>query len=222
MKAFFDEDTQKDFINPDGALYVPGAETIKARLGKLTRYALSNGIPILGSVDRHFGTEEWTPYENELQKWGGLFPDHCMDGTDGQKKIDETSIDTIFIENAAPDGLIRTYSQDELEKIIGTGKGVIFEKQGHSVFPEVAGGNAYIDQFLTYVGVTEVILYGVATDYCVKEAALGFRRRGIDVSVVQDAVKAVDPTTEKAALQELEDAGVLFTTTDLVMGGAAP
>ena len=33
---FYDVDTQNDFMKEDGALYVPGAESIKENLEKLT------------------------------------------------------------------------------------------------------------------------------------------------------------------------------------------
>src|SRR3989339_460088 len=92
MKIFYDVDTQNDFMNADGALYVPAAELIKPALAKLTDYARANNIPVLGSVDKHFGTEQYKSREGELQKWGGPFPDHCMSQTDGQDKIDETTL----------------------------------------------------------------------------------------------------------------------------------
>ena len=40
-------------------------------------------------------------------------------------------------------------------------------------------------------GGDEYIVYGVATDYCVKAAAVGLLERGYKVTVVQDAIAAV-------------------------------
>src|SRR3989344_4924987 len=87
---FWDVDTQNDFMHKDGALYVPDAELIIPNLAALTEIARKNNIPVLGSVDRHFGTEEYKAREGELARWGGSFPDHCMNNSKGQLKIDET------------------------------------------------------------------------------------------------------------------------------------
>ena len=87
---FFDVDTQNDFMNSNGALYVPDAERIKWDLELLTRHACFYRIPVFGSADRHFGTPEYKEREGELAKYGGPFPEHCMDGTPGQLKIGST------------------------------------------------------------------------------------------------------------------------------------
>ena len=42
MKIHYDVDTQNDFMNPSGALYVPDAESIKPNLKKLTDHAKKN------------------------------------------------------------------------------------------------------------------------------------------------------------------------------------
>jgi len=51
------------------------------------------------------------------------------------------------------------------------------------------------------------IVVGVATEFCVRAAALGLRSRGIDVAVVLDAVRAVDPAAGERALAEVRAAG---------------
>jgi nicotinamidase/pyrazinamidase len=91
MKIFYDVDTQNDFMNKDGALYVPDAESIKPNLKILTEYAAKNKIQVVASVDNHYGTPEMKEVEAELARWGGPFPDHCMNGTLGQRKIVETA-----------------------------------------------------------------------------------------------------------------------------------
>ena len=49
----WDVDTQYDFIQPDGKLYVPEAETLVPNIQKLITSARADGIKILGSVDYH-------------------------------------------------------------------------------------------------------------------------------------------------------------------------
>lgn len=59
----------------------------------------------------------------------------------------------------------------------------------------------------------EAVVFGVATDYCVRLAALGLRRRGYKVTVVSDAIAGVDPAGTRKALAEMRRAGVRFAST---------
>jgi nicotinamidase/pyrazinamidase len=51
--AFFDIDSQLDFLYPAGALYVPGAERIVPAIASLNRYAAAHGIPVVSTTDAH-------------------------------------------------------------------------------------------------------------------------------------------------------------------------
>ena len=44
--VFVDIDTQRDFLEPDGALFVPGSAAILENLARLTNFARSRGIPV--------------------------------------------------------------------------------------------------------------------------------------------------------------------------------
>jgi nicotinamidase/pyrazinamidase len=82
MKAFFDIDTQIDFLYPAGALYGKGAELLIPAISKLNRHASDNGIPLISSVCAH--------PENaaEFRVW----PPHCVIDTVGQKKPPSTIV----------------------------------------------------------------------------------------------------------------------------------
>src|SRR3977135_428652 len=80
---FFDVDTQIDFLYPSGALYVPGAEKGVAQIGALNRFAGSQGIPVISTMDAH--TED----DPEFRTW----PPHCVAGTTGQQKPAVTFLD---------------------------------------------------------------------------------------------------------------------------------
>lgn len=75
--VFFDVDTQLDFICPAGALAVPGAESIVETLAKLTRFAASNHVQIVSTMDAH--SED----DSEFKSW----KPHCVTGTTGQQKV---------------------------------------------------------------------------------------------------------------------------------------
>ncbi len=188
---FFDVDTQKDFMNKDGALYVPEAEKIKPALKKITEYARKNAYSIMGSVDTHFSDDA------ELKENGGPFPEHCMKGTRGAKKIRETF----------PKMPLYVPSNNSInvsiESHLNEGGEVFFEKQNYDVFT-----NPHLEQNIKDVKLA--IVYGVATDYCIKSAAIGLSKRGITTYILTDAIKAVSPKTEKIAFEEMEESGVKF------------
>lgn len=216
MRVFYDVDTQNDFMNRDGALYVPDAELIKPNLRELTKYALQHQIQILGSLDRHFGTPEYKTGEGELAKWGGPFPDHCMNLTNGQMKIEETNpIENktrIKCEIPSDGPLINRREMARFLDHTQIFNGIYFEKQSYDVFT-----NPALELFLEMARIKEAIVYGVATDFCVRAAVLGMQRRGVQCYVVEDAIKGVFPDKSKQALEEMVNTGAKLTTTKDVL-----
>jgi len=81
--AFFDIDTQIDFLFPAGALYVPGAERLIPALSRLNHHAAAHGIPLVSSTCSH--SED----DPEFHDW----PPHCVAGTVGQLKPAETLLE---------------------------------------------------------------------------------------------------------------------------------
>jgi nicotinamidase/pyrazinamidase len=64
------------------------------------------------------------------------------------------------------------------------------------------------------------VVYGVATDYCVKAAVEGLHARGCRVAVVVDAIRAIDPGVEAALLTGWAREGVGLVRTQVVCGEA--
>lgn len=50
---FIDIDTQRDFMNEDGALYVPGATTVRDNIERLLRAATERGIATISTRCAH-------------------------------------------------------------------------------------------------------------------------------------------------------------------------
>ena len=73
----FDIDTQHDFMHRDGALYVPGADEIRAQIERLLEAAGSSGVTTISSRCAH------GPDDPEFE----IFPPHCIDGTVGAERI---------------------------------------------------------------------------------------------------------------------------------------
>jgi nicotinamidase/pyrazinamidase len=188
--VFVDIDTQFDFMDPQGSLYVPGAEDIIENIKKLFSFAKELKIKILSSADTH-------KLDDPEFKF---FPVHCVKDTPGCQKI-ETSIckDNFVIENV---------KQDITESMLNHEQ-IIIEKQSHGLFD-----NKNSDKVIVELDASDYVVFGVATDYCVKEAVLGLLKCGYNVTLVTDAIKATTQDGEKEALKEMKDAGAFFTNTD--------
>jgi nicotinate phosphoribosyltransferase len=198
MLVFLDVDTQNDFMLPSGALYVPGAETIVPNLERLMAYAAQQGIPVISSADAH------APDDPSFAQW----PPHCVVGTPGQRRIPATELPgKVVIPNRA--GAF-VPPKDWSSRVV-----LEVEKQEYSV-----ATNANFDAILAALGPCRFVIFGVATDYCVRDSALALRRLNVPVDVVVDAIKAISDEGGRRALEEMKAAGVRLVTTDEVCSGA--
>lgn len=195
---FFDVDTQHDFMIPGGALYVPGAEKIVPRLRRLFDCARRNRIFVLSSVDAH------TPNDPEFAD----FPPHCVKGTAGQRKIDATLMErALVLESRAIDrNIIQTVARHPQ---------VVLEKQTLDIF-----SNPMTERFVRALP-PHAVVFGVATEYCVLQTALGLRRLGVKTAVLEDAIRALGRSSGARALDEMRAAGVETTTSDTLLGAYA-
>ncbi len=189
--VFFDVDTQLDFLYPAGALYVPGAESIVPQVAALNRYAAEHGIPVVSTMDAH------TENDPEFRDW----PPHCVAGTAGQHKPAATLLE--------PRTVIRSTRQDfDLEDV----RQILLEKQSVDCFT-----NPNLPALLDQLNVKSCVVYGVVTEICVKNAALGLLKSGRQVDLVTDAVRSLDDAKCTQFYQEFAAAGgKLITAQQLV------
>jgi len=82
MKAFFDIDTQNDFVVPGGTLYGQGAERVIPEVAALNRYAAEHAITLISTMCAH----------PENAREFAVWPPHCIIGTKGQQKPAETLV----------------------------------------------------------------------------------------------------------------------------------
>jgi nicotinamidase/pyrazinamidase len=206
MKIFVDVDVQRDFCAPDGALYVPGSPNELFR--RLTEHAMEHAIPILGSIDSH-AFDAWEFASNDNRGPNGeepRFPDHCVKGTPGWLKVEGTLARRFrFVPNQP--GADATALAGELRG--GRAQALYFEKEVYSLFAN-PNAEAILDA-LVGVEEAEFVVYGVATDYCVRAAALGLRERGHRVTLLADAVAGITEAGVKDALEAMRAAGVVMT-----------
>ncbi len=198
--VFVDVDTQRDFMEPAGTLYLEGASEIVANLRRLTDFARRHGIPIIATADAHSSDDR------EFD----TFPPHCVKGSRGQGRIDATAV---------PEAeLIPAEQQDRaaVEKLQRTGA-VIVEKTTYDPFT-----NPNMQELVESLGQAEYVVYGVAIDYCVKKAVEGLLHARKPVTIVVDAVRAVDPAEGQRVLDELVSQGARLATTDELLAQLRP
>ena len=195
-------DIQHDFC-PGGALAVPEGDAI---------------VPLVNCVMERFPhavlTQDWhtpghssfasahpgkSPYETVETSYGTqiLWPDHCVQGTAGaafQGDVDVTRAELIVRKGFRPG--IDSYSA--------------FYENDHTTCTGLSG-------YLRERGFRHVYLCGLATDFCVKWSALDARRGGFEVTVIEDACRAIDLEGSLAvARAEMDAAGVELLTSDSI------
>ncbi|HZA39088.1 MAG TPA: isochorismatase family protein [Actinomycetota bacterium] len=177
-------DVQNDFADPAGSLYVKGGENVVARVNNEIDAAHAAGAPVVYTQDWH---PESTPH---FAKDGGTWPVHCVGGSWGAE----------FHPNLKVDG-----------PIVKKGTGGEDGYSGFSVRDPQTGEEAAteLEHTLRSTNVENVVVVGLATDYCVKETALDAVSKGFGTTVLRAAVAAVDLEAGDGdrALSALQEAG---------------
>ncbi|HZT31459.1 MAG TPA: isochorismatase family protein [Bryobacteraceae bacterium] len=189
--AFFDIDTQLDFMLPAGALYVPGAERLIPAITRLNTHAVARRFPLVSSTDAHAEDDP------EFRTW----PPHCVAGTHGQKKVPATLLEKTAVVpcRAAP-------------LAIEGAPQIIVEKQTLAVF-----SNPNIQELLVRLAAEAYVVYGVVTEYCVGMAALSLLETGKPVWLVTDAIQTLKQEDSERTLAEFTAHGGRLTTLSEVL-----
>lgn len=207
MRALILVDIQNDFL-PGGALAVPDGDAV---------------VPVANALMPGFSlvvaTQDWHPADHgsfaanhpgrrpgEVIALGGLsqvlWPVHCVQGTRGAEfadGLDRGRIGRVFVKGTDPE--IDSYSgffDNERRKSTGLG------------------------EFLRAAGVDEVVVLGLATDYCVRFTALDALSLGLRTVLVVDGCRGVELQAGDSAraIEAVRAAGgVVVTGAELVGRG---
>jgi nicotinamidase/pyrazinamidase len=199
---FWDVDTQNDFMHETGRLYVPDAEEVIPNLKALTSCAHERGIRIVASADDH------TPGDSEISNdpdFVATYPPHCMHGTAGQQKIDETELEDPLI--IGPD---RGDSDSIKVRVRDHSGDILFLKHEFDVF-----SNSNVEPVLEELAPDVIVLYGVALDVCNRYAIEGLLKRRLQsrLCAVTDATKPIVADKARELLRDWEESGVELITT---------
>ncbi len=174
-KALLVVDLQNDFC-PGGALGVSDGDQIIPRVNEYVALFSKYRLPIFFSRDWH------PPVSNHFKAAGGPWPPHCIQGTAGAQFHPELKLPA--------------------EAII-ISKGTDPQADGYSVFEgRDAAGNSFLE-LLRQMGIQELFIAGIATDYCVRWSARDAIHHGLAVKVLLDGIKGVNKDDSERALQEI-------------------
>jgi nicotinamidase/pyrazinamidase len=194
---FFDVDTQRDFMEPTGALYVPDAETIHSNIERLLRAAGDRKVTTISSRCAH------EPDDPEFE----IFPPHCIEGSPGAERV--------FADlPALPRREIAVDAAADPQAQIRPATHYVIKKKVFDLF-----SNLWLDGLRRrgdFKG-ESCAVFGVATDYCVRACALGLAEAGAHILLVEDAIRGVADETISRTIDEMRGVGVEFTTTDEVL-----
>jgi nicotinamidase/pyrazinamidase len=196
----WDVDTQVDFVLPGGRLAVPGADAATPAMARLVVWARRHAIVHVASADDHELTD---PEISSEPDFSSTYPPHCLRGTRGAQRIDETEqVDPLVLSHVAyPPTLVRELLKGRRE--------ILLLKKSFDVFT-----NPNAEAVLDALDPSEVFVFGVATDVCDHAAIVGLLRRGRRVAFVEDAARGLDEERTRACLEQWRDAGVRFTTSE--------
>ena len=194
---FLDIDTQYDFMTKNGALYVKGVESIIHNLKKLTNFAEKNNILIISTQDTHRRDDP------EFKEFGP----HCVKGTGGHKKIKETILKKHKIINCKD-----TRQREELKDIVSKFSQIILEKNTLNMFYNPNSSN-----LIELIFPDEIYIYGVATEYCVKEAVEDLIKHHFSVFIIEDAIKELSDKRRNKLFFQWKKKGVEFVKAEAVL-----
>jgi nicotinamidase/pyrazinamidase len=202
-RILWDVDTQVDFMEPNGQLYVPNAKDVAPAMELLVDAARAARIVHVASADDHELTD---PEISDAPDFENTYPPHCLRGTRGAEKILETKQrDPLPLSLVPfPPGLIRGLVDGRRE--------IVLLKKNFNVFT-----NPNTDPLLDALDPEEIVVFGVATDVCDDAAIRGFLQRGRKVAFVDDAARGLDAARTATCTAAWRDQGVRFTTAEEVV-----
>lgn len=191
-------DVQGDFTKfKNGSLAVEGTDEAYVKMVEdSTKKMKAAGFPI-------FATQDWHPanhlsfYTNhpgkkafDVIKLHGkdqvLWPPHCVQNTPGAE---------ILLDKKLFKAIVK--------------KGMDTQYDSYSGFQDDGGKKTEMDKLLKKNKIKTVVVYGIATDYCVKATALDAAAAGYKVILIKNLARGVAPDTSQKAIEEMKAKGIV-------------
>jgi nicotinamidase/pyrazinamidase len=193
---FWDVDTQFDFLDPQGKLYIPDGEKIIHNISEARRFALDNHFPIIASTDWH------TDKDIEISEnpdFTQSFPVHCLASEKGSSRvgyIGEAPVEIVGLDEMDTQTLKGLVDKEIFHIVIRKNKLDVFT-------------NPNTLKLLELIRPEKVVVFGVTLEFCVYLTVHGLLRWGnAEVIVLRDVVKGIERKNGEKALKEFEEKGV--------------
>jgi len=191
-------DVQGDFTKfKNGSLAVEGTDEayVKA-LENQTKKLKAAGFPI-------FATQDWHPakhlsfFSNHPgkkafdvvklhEKDQVLWPPHCVQNTPGAEILLDKKLFVATVK-----------------------KGMDPQFDSYSGFQDDGGKKTDLDKLLKSKKIRTVVVYGIATDYCVRATALDAIAAGYKVIFIKNLSRGVAPDTSQKSIEEMKTKGIV-------------
>ena len=202
-RILWDVDTQVDFMEPSGKLYVPNAREVAPAMEQLVDAARAAGVVHVASADDHELTD---PEISDSPDFRNTYPPHCLRGTRGAEKIIETKQ-----RDPLPLSLV-PFPPGLVPGMVAGRREILLLKKNYSVFT-----NPNTEPLLDALDPDEIVVFGVATDVCNDAAIRGFLQRGRRVRFVEDASRGLDEARVASCTAAWRERGVEFSTAEEVI-----
>ena len=170
-----------DFI--DGSLACGNAEAaVKATVAYINAHPEQKVIYICDSHPAN---------HSSFVEYGGIWPSHCVQGTHGAQ-IHEAFYNDVTNPANRPDAKHNVFC-----------KGRSVNEEQYSGFESVNAADVVLRDYLT--GNKDLVLSGIATEYCVKNTVEQFLEAGHNIEVVVPNLGYVDVKGHAATIKELKD-----------------
>jgi nicotinamidase/pyrazinamidase len=182
-KALVIVDVQNDFCE-GGSLAVSGGAAVARGLTEHLRGHRGDYALVAATRDYHVDPGgHFAAQPDYKDSW----PAHCVAGSEGAElhpDLDRAKIDEVFDKGR--------------------------DTAAYSGFEARSAAGRMLGQRLHEVGVEELEVAGIATDYCVRATVLDALKEGFKVRLLPDLIAGVAPDTSREALAEMAAAGAII------------
>ena len=191
-------DIQGDFTKlKNGSLAVDGTDEIYIKaVEENTKRLKDAGFPIYATQDWHpanhasFFTNHQGKKAFDVITLHGkdqvLWPPHCVQKTPGAE---------ILLGKKLFKAVVK--------------KGMDPKYDSYSGFQDDGGKKTDLDRLLKKEKIKKVVVYGIATDYCVRATALDGLAAGYKVVLIKNLCRGVAPDTSQKAIEEMREKGIV-------------
>src|SRR4030043_42772 len=192
-------DIQGDFTKvKNGSLAVEGTDEAYIKAAEENTKKLKEaGFPIFATQDWHpknhasFFTNHKGKKAFEVIKLHGkdqvLWPPHCVQKTPGAELLLDKKLFTAVVK-----------------------KGMDSQYDSYSGFQDDGGKKTDMDKLLKKEKINKVVVYGIATDYCVRATALDAVAAGYKEIMIQNLSRGGPPDTSQQAIDEMKAKGIVI------------